>query len=294
MMCQNELMRVETILQNNDLNLFKELYNYTIPWDKTDITYLELSFMYYNHSGLKILNYPIVKEIERNDITNIAHMIISMLSKKWTVDFVTLFDLVNTPLTQVDMKKDSLSDRRNDTTKAKTENNNVSNISSSDDLNTFENSKSNIKNENESQHSDNVSETQTVDNESNQNNNSYFGFNSESASPVDNTLNQNDVTHNEINYDNTKTNNERINTEDNKENGSSTKNNKTSTNENAEKRGIENGTDLNYDKYEENNTGYDGRFTRQQILTEHLELMKNLYFDRVFDDIDKIITIPCY
>ena len=293
-MFQNELMRVKTILQNNDLNLFKELYNYTVPWDKIDITYIELSFMYYNHSGLKILNYPVVEEIERNDITKIAHMIISILGKKWANDYQTLFDLSNNPLTQVDMKKDSLSDRRNDSTKSKTENNNVNNISSSNDINTFENSKSNIKNENESLHSDNVSETNTVDNESNQNNNSYFGFNSESSSPVDNTLNQNDVTHNEINYDNTKTNNERINTEDNKENGSSTKNNKTSTSENEERRGIENGTDLNYDKYNENNTGYDGRFTRQQILTEQLELMKNLYSDRVFDDIDKIITIPCY
>lgn len=287
-------MRVETILKNDDLNLFKELYNYTIPWDKIDISYLELSFMYYNHSGLKILNYPVVEKIEQDDITDIAHMIISMFGKKWTNDYLTLFDLADNPLTQIDMKKDSLSDRRSDTTKSKTENNNSNNISSSDDINTFENSKSNIKRDNEIQQSDNVSETYTVDNENNQNNNSYFGFNSESSSPVDNTLNQNDVTHNEINHDNTKTNNDRINTEDNKENGSSTKNNKTSTSENEEKRGVENGTDLNYDKYDENNTGYDGRFTRQQILTEQLELMKNLYFDRVFDDIDKIITIPCY
>ena len=294
MMCQSELMRVKTILQNNDLNLFKELYNYTVPWDKISITYLELSYMYNNHSGLKILNYPVVEEVEKDDITNIAHMIISILGKKWTNDYQTLFDLVNNPLSQIDMSKDSLSDRRNDSTRAKTENNNKSNTSIVDDVNTFENSKSNIKNENETLQNDNVSETQTVDNESNQNNNSYFGFNSPSASPVNNTLNQNDVTHNEINYDNTKSNNEPINTEDNKENGSSTKNNKTNSNENEEKRGIENGTDLNYDKYDENNKGYDGRFTRQQILTEQLELMKNLYFDRVFDDIDKIITIPCY
>ena len=293
-MCQSELMRVKTILQNNDLNLFKELYNYTVPWDIIDITYLELSYMYNNHSGLKILNYPVVEEVERNDITNIAHMIISILGKKWANDYQTLFNFADTPLVQIDMTKDSLSDRRNDTTRAKTENNNKSNTSIADDVNTFENSKSNIKNENETMHNDNVSETQTVDNESNQNNNSYFGFNSSSSSPVDNTLNQNDVTHNEINYDNTKSNNERINTVDNKENGSSTKNNKTSSNENEEKRGIENGTDLNYDKYDETNKGYDGRFTRQQILTEQLELMKNLYFDRVFDDIDKIITIPCY
>lgn len=324
---QIQTVRDITDITDTSSNIFKSMYtNFInmIPWD-TSITWEQMSTMYYYHSGLKRIHFPMAKDISEGRIQYVSFTILTMLSPKWKKEYEVL-NLDYDPIENVNMDRDITSDTERDSKKTiynkdildeSVNHNEREDIKSSSDnqtsFNEKTNSNSNINNNSKS--IETVSSNDNTISVSNSEQNSLsdeniYGFNSSSASNSNDTV--------DVSSENSK--NTEHNITDSKTDNSSSENNTSSSYDSKNSTQVEKEheyefkaknykDDRNYTKLnDEQNTekdqgrahhvsnyhGLDGKYTPQQMIEEELNLRKKIFFDMVFDDIDRLITIPCY
>lgn len=308
-------------------NIFKSMYvNFInlIPWD-TSVTWDQLSAMYYYHSGLKYIHFPIANDIVNGNIKNVSLNILSILSPKWKKDYEVL-NLNYDPIENVNNYRDIRTDTERDNKKNMYNRDSYDesiNHSEREDIKTSydntssynEKANSNINNSDKSESIEVVSSNDNSISISNSEQNNFsddniYGFNSSISSNSTDTI--------DINSENSK--NTEHNITDSKTNNNSSKNNTSSSYDDKNSIQVEKQNeyefkaknykdDKNYTKLnDEENTekdlskahhvseyhGLDGKYTPQQMIEEELNLRKKIFFDMVFDDIDRLITIPCY
>lgn len=316
-----------TDISDNNYNIFKSMYTHfltLIPWD-TSITWEQVSTMYYYHSGLKRIHFPMAKDISDGRTQFVSFTILTMLSPKWKKEYEAL-NLDYDPIENVNMDRDITSDTERDN-KKNTYNRDTLDESvnhnerediktSSDNTSSFnEKSNSNSNNSNNSKSVETVSSNDNTISVSNSEQNSLsdnniYGFNSAEASNSDDAV--------DVSSENSK--NTEHNITDSKTDNNSSENNTSSSYDSKNSVQVEKENeyefkaknykdDRNYTKLnDEENTekdlskahhvsnyhGLDGKYTPQQMIEEELNLRKKIFFDMVFDDIDRLITIPCY
>lgn len=335
-----KIMRVQEILKispKNPIKILYDKYGYLLPWDVESVTYEKFSFMYRNHSALKILHFPIADDYITDQIENISDYIFYMLNDKWLMDWRAL-NIEYNPLHNVDMKENNSRDSTKDLN-SQTQDNTHSNAYTSDNKTTHDNKRfdhlengyskdntDNIENVNSKNKTfENSLNTSKEKNDTNTESNTItqslddtniYGFNStvgaNSEDVITNTqekekTNNGQIT-NSTDYSNGET-LEDVNTNtvnQNKKISVSSKDfqDKENLTHSSDNKIINNEVKLNdvnrVDNQKENTVdtgeraGADGRFSPQDLLTQELEYRLNIFFDRVFDSLDSILTIPCY
>lgn len=264
--------------------IFTVLYNKygnDIPWNVNEFEASLLNTSYRYHSGEKTLVDALSKDIEDGNTSNVIDYIWIMLSRKWKRDYDTIFSDFNI-LDNVDMQykeigysdSDAISNEKNS---KKSKNYEMANESKTD----FE------TNEDVTINNDYTSSTEKTSNKS-ENDEMYYGFNSNLPSPVSDNLSTN-FNKNQI---------DEVNKSKSKDLSTSSKKDKVMKESSIND--ISNTDTFRTDKNKKNSNKYnnengrDGKYSPQKLSEEQLELNKKLFFDIVFDDIDKVITSPCY
>lgn len=305
-------------------NSLYKMYAAVLPWNKhpvlKDLDAEKLDIMYRYHSGLKTIHYPIASDIEKYDNADYAaYYIYSMLSSNWKKDFEVLFSDFNF-LDNVDIKNNK-SEIGNDLT---SDNNRVDESFESEN-NDSKSKKDNIEttiissdkvnsdtSENESEIKNGESSSERFDSSVTDDN--VFTFNPPQKTVTSSTgtevfdLPVNDSQNSVVSDGrNSSHQNDNINRDKHTivaNNNESVVNNNDNINSNEVRtvndKHNKNITDNRYKDYmyqhdeTDNKVGRDGRFTPQKMSSEQLEINKNIFFERVFNSIDKLICIPCY
>ena len=304
-----EIMRIKDLL-NDDKNFLYDLYDLIkISVIKNVFESKELlSLMYYTHSGEKLVPYTKLTEEQ------ISNMIWAYYRRKWERLGEQFNDLDYSPIDNVDIKTDISVDNRK--LGIKQSNDNKNNIEDIDRINqdNYKRSKDEFNNRYRKETEDDLGydETQTTNNEVEKNSrnnfsftdNNIYGFNStKSSNSEDNIYNEGEnadrgaVTsedgrtdsYNNSHRDENINENNKINEQEGRQENGKEKRGNIENNTQTEKN---NETNLNDEK--EVKKGRDGRFTTQQMLEEEYEYRKHILIDIIFDDIDRLITIPCY
>lgn len=264
--------------------IFTVLYNKygdDIPWNINEFDASNLNTSYRYHSGEKTLVEILSKDIEDGNSSYVIDYIWTMLSRKWKRDYDTIFSDFNI-LDNVDMKysevgysdSDMISNEKNS---KKSKNYEMANESKTD----FE------TNEDVTINNDYTSSTEKTSNKS-ENDEMYYGFNSDKSSPVTDNLST------EFNKNQT----DEVNKSKSKDFSSSSKKDKVMKESSIND--VSNTDTFRTDKNKKNTNKYnnengrDGRYSPQKLSEEQLALNKKIFFDIVFDDIDRVLTIPCY
>lgn len=301
-----------------------KMYAAVLPWNKhpilKDITPRLLDAMYRYHSGLKTIHYPIASDIEKYDSADYAaYYIYSMLSSNWKKDFEVLFADFNfldnvdiktnrsengNDLTSDDNKVNESFESENNDSKSKKDNV-ESTIRSSDKVNS-DTSENELETKNGESSSESFDSSVTDDN--------VFTFNSPTKTITTSAgdevveLPTNDSQNSVVSDGrNTSHQNDNVNRDKHtivSNNNESVVNNNDNINSNEVRvtndKYNKNTVDSHYKDYmyqhdeTDNKIGRDGRFTPQKMSSEQLEINKNIFFERVFNSIDKLICIPCY
>lgn len=304
-------------------SLYK-MYSAVLPWNQhpilKDLTPELLDVMYRYHSGLKTIHYPIASDIEKYDSADYAaYYIYSMLASNWKKDFEVLFADFDF-LDNVDIATDE-EKIGEDFHIFDTDENDSYKLVNNDTKNTKDNiiSDSNTKFKSETLNNEHNVESGVSSSENKREDNSYtddsiFTFNApiksiETSEGIKNielptndsqSMVSNNGVDSSIKSDNTETEKNNITNVDNITSDESSTNSNSNEvrniSETKENTVVKHTKDSNSNKENNNihNKGRNGRFTPQKMSIEQLDLNKNIFFERVFNSIDKLICIPCY
>ena len=278
---KNLILKVEDI----QVDIFSSLY------DRDKILFGWIKSLYGNdkslatehykiHSGEKWLSYRISKLFENDKSSTVISYISNMFGRKWErywntlgLNYVPNENIRWTETGSYDThgtdtrREDNNNNKYFDTTANRTTNKDVSNIS---------------KDYNQSSSKDIDS-----NDEASSSAEAIYGFNSSSGVDSNRTDDRNVST---------KTTDSTSN-EENKSVSSNNENSKESNLTNSQEQSRESkNVNRELDRETSNTRKRNGidKVSNQQLLTEELELRKNLFLGVVFNDIDSFITIPCY
>lgn len=232
------------------------------------------------HSGEKLLSYRISKLFENDKSSTVITYISYMFGRKWERYWTTL-ELNYAPNENIRWTETGSNDTHG--TDIKIEKNNNNKYFDTTENKTINKDTSNVsKDYNQSSYKDIDS-----NDEASSSAEAIYGFNSSSG-----------VDSNRIDDRNLST--KTTDGTSNEENKSVSSNNENSKEKNlinsqeqlSESRNLNRELDRESSNSRKRN-GID-KTSNQQLLTEELELRKNLFLDIVFNDIDSFITIPCY
>lgn len=280
-------MKKKLILKVDDIDvdIFSSLYesdNTLFSWMKSLYgDTISLANEHYKiHSGEKWLSYRISKLFENDKSSTVITYISNIFGRKWERYWSTL-ELNYAPNENIRWTETGSNDTHGRDTKIEKNNNNK--YFDTTENKTVNKDTSNIsKDYNQSSYKDIDSNDEAYSSAE-----AIYGFNSSSGVDSNRTDDRNVSTKTTDGTSN----------EENKSVSSNNENSKEKNLINSQEQLREN-RNLNRElDRESNNTrkrnGID-KVSNQQLLTEELELRKNLFLDIVFNDIDSFITIPCY
>ena len=251
--------------------IFTDLQNYDVPWKDKNINH-DLDIAYHgNHSGDKIVSV-IIDKLLNNDGTlspesrnNIASAIFAMYGDNWrhlwetTIQEYNLLDNTDAYITET-----TTSEENTDTNNSGTDTGTVTHDISGDDTTT----------------NTGTITTEGASNENTTNNNSIYGFNSSGASNSDSQSSNGQTSANQTETRNTtdKLTHNTTDTETRNLSNSNVGKQKTTGN-------------ITHETHRHGNIGVT---TNQQMLSAERDLWKWYFYNYVFTDLDRFLTIGIY